>query len=79
MYVLQFVESQKYVSYAPGRRNRQGRSLSPFKRVDSESQATRFASIDKALEAMEQRGRHWGTKHGNGTRTSKARFALLLK
>ena len=79
MYVLRFVESGKYVSYAPGRTSRRGRSLSPFKRVDTEAQATKFASIDKALEAMEQRGRHWGTKHGNGTRTSKARFALVLK
>lgn len=79
MYVLQFTESRKFVSYAPGRTSRRGRSLSPFKRVDSETQATKFNTIDAALSAMEQRGRHWGTKHGNGTRTSKAKFALLLR
>lgn len=77
-YILQFVESGKYVLYQPGRVSRRSRrALSPFKRVSEARQATTFSSINKVVEAVEQRGRHWGTKQGNGGRTSKASFRVI--
>lgn len=77
-YILQFTESGKYVLYRPGRTSRRSRrALSPFVRVATVREATTFPSINRVAEAIEQRGRHWGTKHGNGTRTSKASFRVI--